>query len=132
HNTDLLFGAPSGAKLRRLYPGSQYDSLKFAYITAETDAIRGCPTRQLALANLGHAPVYRYLYAHAYENDPFLAQFHASHAFEDPFLWGNFNLFGPYSPSPAEELLSQRMNAYWANFAKTGNPNGPGLPAWPA
>ncbi len=130
-DTNSIGGAPLGAQIRSLYPPSAYPSLLWSTVTAATDAVRGCPTRRLANTVAGGAPVWRYLYTHTYENDPFLAQFKAAHIFEEPFLWGNFNLFGHYTPTASEQILSQRMTDYWTNFAKTGNPNDPGLPAWP-
>jgi para-nitrobenzyl esterase len=33
-------------------------------------------------------------------------------------------------PQPKDAELSERMSSYWVNFAKTGDPNGSGLPEW--
>ncbi|WP_297098854.1 carboxylesterase family protein [uncultured Draconibacterium sp.] len=40
--------------------------------------------------------------------------------------------FGPPpTPTAADKEVARVMNAYWVNFAKTGNPNGKDLPNWP-
>jgi len=37
----------------------------------------------------------------------------------------------PFTPNAVDAQVSDAMQGYWVNFARTGDPNGPGLPAWP-
>jgi para-nitrobenzyl esterase len=55
----------------------------------------------------------------------------APHATEIPFVFDTVNAkYGPRL-SAEDESIARQTNEYWANFAKTGNPNGAGVPNWP-
>ena len=97
-------------------------------------------------------PVYRYLYARvrpAYLGMPGQpppqppapppgaaqgpqAPRGAAHSAEIQYAMGNLDLDKRYAWEPADHEVSKTMQAYFVNFIKTGDPNGPGLPPWPA
>ena len=102
----------------------------------------------------GGKPVYRYLYARvrpAYLGMPGQpppaptpaspaagpgvqpqAPRGAAHSAEIQYAMGNLDLDRRYAWEPADYEVSKTMQEYFVNFVKTGNPNGPGLPNWPA
>ena len=56
----------------------------------------------------------------------------AAHSAEIQYAMGNLELDKRYTWEPADYEVSKTMQAYFVNFIKTGNPNGPGVPSWPA
>jgi para-nitrobenzyl esterase len=56
----------------------------------------------------------------------------APHATEIPFVFDTVAAKYGKDLTARDEATARAANAYWANFARTGNPNGPGLPNWPA
>lgn len=81
-------------------------------------------------------PAYYYYYAHprpkqrANPDAPVPAG--AVHSAEIEYAMGNLDLNDVYAWTEDDYKVSRLMQAYFVNFIKTGNPNGEGLPAWPA
>jgi para-nitrobenzyl esterase len=55
----------------------------------------------------------------------------APHATEIPFVFDTVAEKYGDKLAPDDSAMARLANTYWVNFAKTGNPNGAGLPQWP-
>ena len=85
-----------------------------------------------AQVNSGVSQVYRYRFDLGVPEGPkHPASFGAFHSDEIEYVFGTLDSRANYAWRPEDYRLSDLMQAYWTNFAKTGNPNSEGLPNWP-
>ena len=79
----------------------------------------------------GAAPVYVYLFT--WEAPVLDGMFKSMHCLEIPFVFNSIDKALTHTGGgPAAYALAAKVSRAWVQFARTGNPIHPGLPAWPA
>jgi para-nitrobenzyl esterase len=79
----------------------------------------------------GESPIYRYHLELAALPSKFHPGTFAFHSDDIEYIFGTLDTRPGAEWRPEDRKLSEQMMSYWTNFARTGDPNGPGLPAWP-
>jgi para-nitrobenzyl esterase len=116
-------------RLRRLRPQATPSEL---YFTVTTELGMGNNARTLATrkARQGAAPVY--LYRLEWETPADGGRLRAHHGLDVPLMFDNVANAPGLRASKDAQRVADAMSDAWLSFARTGNPNGPGLVYWPA
>jgi para-nitrobenzyl esterase len=151
-----LYGNQSDTVLK-LYPGKNNDEVVLSATALASDRFIVYSTWKWAdlQASTSKKPVYRYLFS---KSKPPMTEamkgavpglaggitkatdggvkkaavsIGAPHAFEIEYAMGNLHYNKVYAWTTEDQKVSATMADYFANFIKTGNPNGGNLPQWP-
>ena len=103
-----------------------------AVIHLETDLLFRMTSIRMAEALSHRQPTYMYLFT--YRSTSPLARYDSAHSMELPFVFGSIDELDAIDftgrASHREQLMRQMQQA-WIHFARSGDPNHPGLPHWP-
>lgn len=97
-----------------------------------TDKVWAEPARFTANAFTSKGnPAYIYLFGYVSAPMQKFMRYGAGHASEISYVFDNLRGRNGDTVAMKDKGVAKLMNSYWANFAKTGDPNGEGLPKWP-
>jgi para-nitrobenzyl esterase len=122
---------PMAEEFLKLYPASDDDAAARASNSAARDNSRVSTflwATEWSKSKKG--PVYTYFWTHA-PPGPDRERRGAYHGSEINYVFDN--LYATNRPWTGDDRkIADLMSSYWVNYAATGNPNGKGLPPWPA
>jgi para-nitrobenzyl esterase len=151
HRVDMLLGnlahewipgvrPPEDLKqvIEGIYDPNRAKQALALYQESGTDSLYGTPAEQWiedigfrcsAVAQLiWHAAAGNRAFEFQFDHVPPTNTAGNKHAQDIPYVFGQLDAT---AYTAVDHAVSDAMQRYWTNFAKSGNPNGPGLPKWP-
>lgn len=130
-NAQKDFG-DKAAEFLRLYPVDTDEHVLRSAIDYASDEFISFSTWEWLewQSRTGKQPIFRYRFDLASPSDGKGPALGAFHSVEIQYVFGQLDSNAGFA-RPEDHALSEQMQKYWANFARSGDPNGPGLPEWP-
>ena len=124
------FGERSGEALE-VYPASNNDEAMVSAAALASDLFISYSTWKWIEAHKAGsgAPVYRYRFDRTIPGDP-ASQFGAVHAVDIEYAFNTLDS-RPVNWQAEDRKVAEVMATAMANFVRSGDPNGPGVPRWP-
>lgn len=117
------------ATYRKLFPAATPSDHLISILTDSNHRLRSITLAERKAAQ-GGAPVW--LYSFDWETPVFGGRLKAFHALDVPFVFETIDAVGSTDRGEVAHDLSRRIAATWTAFARTGNPDNPAIPHWPA